>query len=77
MKTGTSSDVPVCITKPDRHQVQTIEPLELLQVFADCECVAVAVHDWGGPATTVATIVTFCDGVKPLSGAADVAVPAK
>ena len=59
------------------HQVQTIEPVELSQVLADCEWVAVADQLWGGPATIVAIIVTFCDGVKPLSGAALVAVPAK
>ena len=57
--------------------MQTIAPVELSQVFADCECEAVAVQLWGGPATIVAVIVTFCDGVKPLSGLALVAVPAK
>jgi len=45
--------------------VQTIAPVELSQVLDDCECAAVAVHVWGGPATTTAVIVTFCDGVKP------------
>jgi hypothetical protein len=35
------------------------------QVLADCECVAVPLHEGGGPATFVATIVTFCEGVKP------------
>jgi hypothetical protein len=33
--------------------------------LADCEWDAVAVHEGGGPATFVATIVTFCDGLKP------------
>ena len=47
------------------HQVQTIEPDELSQVFADCECEAVADQVWGGPATIAAVMVTFCDGVKP------------
>ena len=46
-------------------QVQTIEPVVLLQVFADCEWAAVADQVCGGPATIAATIVTFCDGVKP------------
>jgi hypothetical protein len=39
--------------------------------------VAVAVQLGGGPATIVALIVTFCDGVKPWSGDALVAVPPK
>src|SRR5689334_6245834 len=60
-----------------KNQVQVITPLVLLHVFADCECVAVPLHDAGGPATAVATIVTFCEGVKPCSGAAEVAVPEK
>src|SRR3954463_9938265 len=47
------------------------------QVFADCECVAVALHEGGGPATFTTTTVTFCDGLKPCSGAAEVAVPPK
>ena len=59
------------------HQVQTIEPVELSQVLEDCEWEAVAVHVCGGPATVTAMIVTFCDGVKPLSGDVLVAVPAK
>jgi hypothetical protein len=59
------------------HQVQTITPVELSQVLADCECVAVALQPWGGPAISTAVIVTFCEGVKPCIGAAIVAVPAK
>jgi hypothetical protein len=59
------------------HQVQVITPLVIAQVFADCECVAVALHDGGGPATAVTMTVTFCEGEKPWSGAADVAVPEK
>src|SRR5437868_6047505 len=59
------------------YQVQVITPLVISQVFADCECVAVALHDGGGPATAVTTIVTFCDGVKPWTGDAEVAVPEK
>src|SRR3954447_17424579 len=47
------------------------------QVLADCECVAVALHEGGGPATLVTTTVTFCEGLKPCSGAAEVAVPPK
>jgi hypothetical protein len=57
--------------------VQTIAPVALSQVFADCEWAADAVHDCGGPATIVAVIVTFCDGVNPFNGAAVVAAPAK
>jgi hypothetical protein len=57
--------------------VQTIAPVELSQVLADCEWIADAVHDCGGPATSDAVIVTFCDGVNPFKGAALVAAPAK
>src|SRR4051812_28316402 len=59
------------------NQVQVITPPVISQVCADCECVAVALHEGGGPATFVATIVTFCDGVNPWRGAAIVAVPPK
>jgi hypothetical protein len=59
------------------HQVQTITPVALAQVLADCECDDVAVQLWGGPATSTAVIVTFCEGVKPCIGEAIVAVPAK
>src|SRR3954465_15741490 len=59
------------------HQVQTIAPVELSQVLADCEWVDVALHDCGGPATITAGIVPFCEGVNPFSGATLVAVPAK
>jgi hypothetical protein len=47
------------------HQVQTITPVELSQVLADCECFAVALQVCGGPATITAVMVTFCEGVKP------------
>src|SRR6185503_18873119 len=47
------------------------------QTLADCECVAVALHEGGGPATFTTTTVTFCDGLKPWRGAAEVAVPPK
>jgi hypothetical protein len=40
-------------------------PVAFEQVLADCEWVAVALQAWGGPAISTATIVTFCDGVKP------------
>jgi hypothetical protein len=49
----------------------------MVQTFADCECVAVASHEGGGPTVEFTTTVTFCDGLKPWSGAADVAVPEK
>jgi hypothetical protein len=42
-----------------------ITPFTMLQTFADCECVAVALHEGGGPATFTTTTVTFCDGLKP------------
>lgn len=45
--------------------MQVITPLVMLQTFADCECVAVALQSGGGPATAVTTTVTFCDGLKP------------
>ena len=66
-----------CPTLQSGYQVQVITPLVLLHVFADCECVAVPLHVAGGPATAVATIVTFCEGVKPCTGDVDVAVPEK
>jgi hypothetical protein len=47
------------------HQVQTITPVELAQVLADCECTALALQVCGGPATITAVMVTFCEGVKP------------
>jgi hypothetical protein len=47
--------------------VQTIAPVALEQVLADCVCVEVAVHVCG-PATMTATIVAFCEGEKPCSG---------
>jgi hypothetical protein len=34
-------------------------PVALVQVWADSEWVAVAVQDGGGPATAIATTVTF------------------
>jgi hypothetical protein len=37
----------------------------MVQVFADWVCVAVALHEGGGPTTSVTTTVTFCDGLKP------------
>src|SRR4029077_14502917 len=45
--------------------VQVITPLVMAQVLAVKECVAVAFHPGGGPATVTATTVTFCDGVNP------------
>jgi len=45
--------------------VQVITPLVIAQVLAVKECVAVALHPGGGPATVTATMVTFCDGVNP------------
>ncbi len=47
------------------HQVQTITPVALVQVLADCEWTALALQVCGGPATIVAVMVTFCEGVKP------------
>ena len=60
-----------------KNQTQVMTPLIIEQVFGDCVCVAVALHDGGGPATAVTTTVTFCDGLKPWRGAAVVAVPEK
>ena len=56
---------------------QVITPFVMLHVLADCVCVAVAFHEGGGPGASIATIVTFCDGVNPWRGAAIVAVPPK
>src|SRR5690349_9613788 len=76
-KTGTAMPSPFLIRAYPINQVQVITPLVMSQVFADCECVAVALQEAGGPALLVATIVTFCDGVNPWRGAAYVAVPPK
>ena len=55
-----------CSVKSGRDQVQLIRPFaEALQVFAVSVCEATADQLAGGPATAVAVIVTFCDGVKP------------
>src|SRR4051812_49950037 len=50
------------------NQVQTIVPVELSQVFADCECEAVADHVWGGPATIAAENGTLRFRGKKVSG---------
>jgi hypothetical protein len=76
-KEGAPFDAPSSSSGGSPDQVQTITPVELSQVLADCECVAVALQPWGGPAISTAVIVTFCEGVKPCIGAAIVAVPAK
>ena len=44
---------------------QTIAPVLFEQVLADCEWVAVPDQVCGGPTTVAATMVTFCDGLKP------------
>ena len=77
MKKGSVKTLPFSHVLIQADYTQVIRPLVMSQVFADCEWVAVALHEGGGPATLVATIVTFCDGVKPWRGAAIVAVPPK
>src|SRR3979411_1530283 len=47
------------------HQLQTMAPVVLLQVLADCECVAVAVQVGGLPVDGDAFTVTFCERVQP------------
>ncbi|SRR6266404_1919982 len=64
-KNGASIDAPFFSGQLQPNQLQTIAPEELSQVFADCVCEAVALQVCGGPATTVAVTVTFCEGVKP------------
>ena len=66
-KKGASLDAPIffSILCSQADYTQVITPLVMSQTFADCECVAVALHEGGGPATFTATIVTFCDGVNP------------
>ena len=59
------------------HYTQAITPFAMLQTLADCECVAVPLHEPGGPATFTMTTVTFCDGLKPCRGTRLVAVPPK
>jgi hypothetical protein len=39
------------------HYTQAITPLIMLQTFADCECVAVPLHEAGGPGRFVMTAV--------------------
>src|SRR6266446_6055092 len=68
---------PLSCSGNNPDQVQTITPVVLSQVLADCECTAVALQLCGGPAANVAVMVTFCEGVKPCRGEAIVAVPAK
>ncbi len=64
-KSGASFDAPLHFRLDQPDQTQVITPLVMSHVFADCECVAVALHEGGGPATLVTTTVTFCDGLKP------------
>src|ERR1700680_617522 len=71
------STLPLSCSGDNPDQVQTITPVELSQVLAESEWVAVALQACGGPATRTATTVTFCEGVKPCIGVAIVAVPAK
>jgi hypothetical protein len=59
------STLPLPNSGDNPDQVQTITPVELLQVLAESEWVAVALQACGGPATIVAVTVTFCEGVKP------------
>ena len=54
-----------CVDALEIHQVQTITPVALAQVLADCEWTALALQVCGGPATITAVMVTFCEGVKP------------
>ena len=78
-KKGASLDAPFffSILRGQADHTQVITPLVIAQTLADCECVAVAFHEGGGPAAFTATIVTFCDGVNPWRGEAIVAVPPK
>jgi hypothetical protein len=62
---GASLDAPLFVHLNQTDYAQVITPLVISQVLADCECVAVALHEGGGPAAFVTTIVTFCDGVNP------------
>ena len=50
---------------PGIDQMQAITPLVMVHTFADCECVALAFHEGGGPGISVTVTVTFCDGLKP------------
>ena len=47
------------------NQMQAITPLTIVHTFADCVCVALALHEGGGPWISVTVTVTFCDGLKP------------
>lgn len=76
-KKGAPFDAPFFVSIDQADYTQVITPLVMSQTFADCECVAVPLHEGGGPATFTMTTVTFCDGVNPWRGAAIVAVPPK
>src|SRR2546423_11681617 len=73
---GAPFDAPLSVLDQADY-AQVITPFDMVHVFADCVCVAEALHDGGGPARLVALIVTFCDGVNPWRGAAIVATPPK
>ena len=62
-KTGERNSAPPFPYQLD--QTQVIRPLAMVQTFADCEWLAWALHEGGGPGTSVTTTVTFCDGLKP------------
>ena len=57
--------------------MQTITPVELLQVLLVSAWVALAVQLAGVVPPSTAVTVTFCEGVKPFMVAGNVAVPAK
>ena len=65
MKKGAPFDAPFFTSYVQANYTQAITPLTMVQTLADCECVAVPLHDPGGPATFTMTTVTFCDGLKP------------
>jgi hypothetical protein len=64
-KKGAPLDAPFFESIDQADYTQVITPLVISQTFADCECVAFALQEGGGPATFTATIVTFCEGVNP------------
>src|SRR6267378_8056816 len=68
MKNGAPFDAPHSLSQPQRGYKQVITPGAVTpesHFFAERACVAVAVHEGGGPTSAVAATVTSFEGVKP------------
>src|SRR6202165_4908628 len=68
MKNGAPFDAPHSISQLRADYTQVITPAAVTpesHFFAERACVAVAVHEGGGPVTAVAVTVTLAEGLKP------------